>query len=99
MSKQTAENTQINLPPDVLIKARGRAHALGMTLSEYVKALVDKDIKTKEHDPWREPVPPEVDAIWEKDLAETEEEERRTGQPRKTYYSAEEYIKDIQETP
>ena len=34
MTKQTTDQTQIDLPADILIKARGRARSLGMTLSD-----------------------------------------------------------------
>ena len=82
MTKQTVDQTQIDLPSDVLIKARGRARSLGMTLSEYMQSLVDKDVKTKEHDPWREPVPPEVNAQWDKEIAEFDRQEKTNPRPR-----------------
>ncbi len=80
MTKQTTDQTKIDLPADVLIKARGRARSLGMTLSEYMKSLVDKDMATKE-DPWRQPVPPEVAERWSRELAEFEEENKTTPRP------------------
>jgi hypothetical protein len=81
MTKQTFDQIQIDLPADVLIKARGRARALGMTISEYMQSLVDKDVATKEHDPWRQPVPPEVAQRWSRELAEFEEEDKTNPRP------------------
>jgi hypothetical protein len=46
-------------PSIVIIKAEARA--LGLTLTDYVQALVNQDAKTKEYDPWLEPIPKEVD--------------------------------------
>ena len=91
---------QIALPDDVLVKARGRARSLGMTLSEYMKSLVDQDVSGPEagtprvpEDPWRQPVPPEVNAQWEKDLAEFEEEDQQGLQP--SFDTVEELIDDL----
>ena len=92
MTKHTSE-TQIDLPPDLLVKARGRARSLGMTLSEYMQSLVDKDVATKEHDPWREPVPKEVAEQWEQDLAEFDQEDKQGLQP--TFNTVEELIDDL----
>ena len=93
MTKQLSDTTQIDLPSDLLIKAQGRARALGMTLSEYMQSLVDKDVVTKEHDPWLEPIPKEVNKAWEKDLAEFEKEDKKGLQP--TFNTVEELIDDL----
>jgi hypothetical protein len=79
--KQVILSEQVVLSEEVLVKAKARARALGLTLTEYVQALVDKDMATKEYDPWLEPVPEEVDKRWEKDLAETEEQEKHHPRP------------------
>ena len=81
MTKQIVDQTQIDLPSDVLIKARGRARSLGMTLSEYMQSLVDKDAASKEDDPWRQPVPREVAKRWSRELAEFEEENKTNPRP------------------
>ena len=81
MTKQTFDQIQVNLPPDVLIKARDRARSLGLTISEYMQSLVDKDVAVKEHDPWREPVPSEVNERWEKEIAEFYEQEQVRSRP------------------
>ena len=93
MRNQPKTDSQINLPSDVLIKAQGRARALGMTLSDYMQSLVDKDAGAKEQDPWLEPIPKEVDEQWEKDLAEFEKEDKKGLQP--TFNTAEELIDDL----
>jgi hypothetical protein len=72
---------QVTLSEEVMVKAEARARALGLTLAEYVQGLVDKDMKTKEHDPWREPVPKEVAEEWSRDLAETEAYEKLHPRP------------------
>lgn len=95
MTKQTSDQTQIDLPPDMLIKARGRARSLGMTLSEYIKSLVGKDVATTEDDPWRQPVPPEVNARWEKEIAEFDEQEKI--KPHPSAKTADELIKQLDE--
>ena len=86
---------QVSLSEEVLLKAEARARVLGLTLAEYVQALVDKDVRTKEHDPWLEPIPKEVDERWEKDLAETEEQEKLN--PRPGARTADELIKLLDE--
>src|SRR5947208_1907341 len=73
---------QVILSEEVVVKAEARARALGLTLTEYVQALVNQDAKSKEYDPWLEPIPKEVDERWEKDLAEMEEQEKTNPRPR-----------------
>jgi antitoxin component of RelBE/YafQ-DinJ toxin-antitoxin module len=74
-------NKQVILSEEVVVKAEARARALGLTLTEYVQALVNQDAKTKEYNPWLEPIPKEVDEQWEKDLAEIEEQEKTNPRP------------------
>jgi hypothetical protein len=88
MTKHTSIDQTIQLSPETLAFALERARAKGMTLSEYIESIL--------RDPWRQPVPSEINAQWEKEIAEFDEEEQRTGKPRKTYYTAEEFIKDMQ---
>jgi len=86
---------QLKLPEEIWVKARERARSLGLTLTEYVQVLVNKDVNTKEYDPWLEPIPKEVDEQWEKDLAETEEQEKRY--PRPAAKTADELIRLLDE--
>ena len=95
MTKHLSDITQIDLPSDVIVKAQGRARALGMTLSEYMQSLVDKDVLAKEHDPWREPVPKEVAERWSRELAEFEEQEKTN--PRPAAKTGEELIRLLDE--
>ena len=101
MTKQTPDKLNIDLSSDVLSKALGRARSLGLTITEYVQSLVEKDVQEKKHDPWLEPVPPEVEARWNKDIAETEEYEKT--HPRPAAKSAAEFRqlleKEIAELP
>jgi hypothetical protein len=83
------------LSEEVVVKAEARARALGLTLSEYMQALVDKDVRTKEHDPWRQPVPTEVAERWSRELAEFEQE--HTTNPRPAATSGEALIKLLDE--
>jgi hypothetical protein len=86
---------QINLSEDIVVKAEARARALGLTLTEYVQSLVDKDMKAKEYDPWREPVPKEVAEEWSRDIAETEAYEKL--HPRPSVKTVEELMKLLDE--
>jgi antitoxin component of RelBE/YafQ-DinJ toxin-antitoxin module len=86
---------QVNLSEEVIVKAEARARALGLTLTEYVQALVNQDANTKEYDPWREPIPKEVDERWEKEIAEFDEQEKI--KPRPSARTAEELIKLLDE--
>ena len=72
----------IALPKEVLVKAQERAGALGLTLAEYVQSLVDQDVATSQHDPWRDPVPPAVAERWSRELAEFEAEDKTNPRPR-----------------
>jgi hypothetical protein len=95
MQKSMNGEKQVALSKQVVVKAEERARSLGMSLAAYVEALVDKDVRSKEYDPWLEPVPKEVDERWEKDLAETEEQEK--DHPRPGARSANELIKLLDE--
>jgi hypothetical protein len=81
MTKQLSGKNQVTLSPDMLIKAQQRARALGMTLSEYMQSLVDKDMQSKEHDPWLEPIPRELNEKWQKDIAEFDEQDKINPRP------------------
>ena len=82
MKKSMNSEKQVHLPAELLVKARERARSLGLTLSAYLQALVDNDVRTKEHDPWRAPIPREVDEQWEQDIAAFDEQEKTTPRPR-----------------
>src|SRR5215213_1088233 len=71
----------VDLSEEVIVKAEARARALGLTLTQYVQALVNQDAKTKEYDPWLEPIPKEVDERWEKEIAEFDEQEKTNSRP------------------
>jgi hypothetical protein len=86
---------QVTLSEEVVVKAEARARALGLTLAEYVQALVNQDAKTKAYDPWLEPIPKEVDERWEKEIAEFDEQEKNN--PRPGAQTAEELIKLLDE--
>ena len=73
---------QVMLAEEVIVKAEERARALGLTLTEYVQALVNQDTKTKEYDPWLEPIPKEVDERWEREIADFDEQEKTNPRPR-----------------
>jgi hypothetical protein len=89
------DSKQVILSEEVVVKAEARARALGLTLTEYVQALVNQDARTKEYDPWREPVPQEVAEEWSRDIAETEAYESL--HPRPAAKTAEELIKLLDE--
>jgi hypothetical protein len=86
---------QVLLPEEVIAKVEARARALGLTLAEYVQTLVNQDTETNEYDPWREPVPKEVDERWEREIAEFDEQEKI--KPRPGARTAEELIKLLDE--
>lgn len=91
MKRETVDQIQIDLPDHVLTKARMRASAQGLTISEYMQSLVDKDVSS----PWREPVPLEVNARWDKEIAEFDEQEKRN--PRPSAKTADELINLLDE--
>jgi hypothetical protein len=79
MKQNMNAEKQVRLPEEVLVKAKARARALGLTLTEYVQTLVNKDVS--EPDPWLEPVPKEVNERWERDIAEFDEQEKLNPRP------------------
>jgi translation initiation factor RLI1 len=87
MKKTMNAKTQVQLPVELLFKAEQRATSLGLTLSEYVQNLVDKDVAAESHNPWLEPVPKEVDEEWERDIAEFDEQEKIKPHPGATTVS------------
>jgi hypothetical protein len=86
---------QIILSEEVVAKAEARAHALGLTLAEYMQGLVNQDVKTKAYDPWREAVPHEVAERWKREIAEFDEQEKI--KPRPSARTAAELIKLLDE--
>src|SRR5262245_31521216 len=95
MRKTLISEKQITLSEETAVKAKERASSLGMSLTEYVQALVDKDVRNQEFDPWREPVPREVNERWEKEIAEFDEQEKI--KPRPGARTAKELIKLLDE--
>ena len=80
---------QISLPDELVAKAQQRARALGMDLAEYVQTLVDDDVRQLD-DPWRQPLPWEVEKQYLLDEIEFYEEEKQ--HPQKAAHSAEELV-------
>ena len=70
MEKESLTNLLVELPSEVLEKARDSAQSLGLSFSDYMKALVDKDTTANRSDPWREPIPPDVNALWDEEIRE-----------------------------
>jgi hypothetical protein len=95
MKQNMNTEKQVRLPEEVLVKAKARARALGLTLTEYVQTLVNKDVRTLDSDPWLEPVPKEVNERWERDIAEFDEQEKLN--PRPGARTADELIKLLNE--
>jgi hypothetical protein len=95
MKQNMNTEKQVRLPEEVLVKAKARARALGLTLTEYVQTLVNKDVRTLDSDPWLEPVPKEVNERWERDIAEFDEQEKLN--PRPGVRTADELIKLLNE--
>src|SRR5687767_7426598 len=71
----------VQLPEKVIVKAQAQAQALGLSLADYVQLLIDRDIRTKEDDPWLQPIPKEVDEKWEEDIAAFDEQEKTKPRP------------------
>jgi hypothetical protein len=80
---------QVSLPEEVMVKAQERARSLGLSLAEYVKTLVIEDVRSLE-DPWRQPLPWEVEKQYLLDEIEFYEEEKQY--PQKEAHSAEELM-------
>ena len=93
MTKTVNTKQQVRLPKEVLVKAQARAHALGLTLTEYVQTLVNQDVQMKEYDPWLQPISPAVNEKWQRDIAEFDEQEQI--KPRPSVRTAEELIKRL----
>jgi len=82
------ETVSIQLPPEMMAAAAQRAKALGMTMSEYITHILNDELA----DPWRQPLPPDVEAQYEEEYQAFLAEEKQG--KHKTYYSAAEYIRD-----
>jgi hypothetical protein len=85
---------QVDLPKEGLDKAQKRAAALGLTLAEYVQTLVQDDVHSLA-DPWRQPLPWEVEKQYLLDEIEFYEQEKK--QPQKEAHSADELVKLLDE--
>jgi antitoxin component of RelBE/YafQ-DinJ toxin-antitoxin module len=79
----------IVLPEEVRTKAEVRAQALGMSVTEYVQSLVTQDVASLA-DPWRQPLPWEVEKQYLLDEIEFYESELNVHQKGAT--SAEELV-------
>ena len=96
MTRTTTKQAEtVELARDTLVVAYKRAESLGMSFSEYVQSLITKDAEAEVKDPWRQPVPKEVDERWERDLAETEAAEKIN--PRPGARTADELIQQLDE--
>lgn len=85
---------QVILPDDLADKAEARARSRGMNLNEYVRSLVADDVESLP-DPWRQPLPWEVERQLLLDEIEFYEQEKKS--PQKAAYSAEELEKLLEE--
>ncbi len=80
----------IAISTDVLQRAERNARTLGLSVSEYLSRLVVRDTPAKgvgapagAQDSWG-PVPKEVSAQWDKEIAEFEAEDKKNPYPRFT---------------
>jgi hypothetical protein len=80
---------QVTLPDELVVKAQDRAPSLGMSLAEYVRSLVVDDVEGLD-DPWRQPLPWEVEKQYLLDEIEFYETEKNM--PQKAANSAEELM-------
>jgi hypothetical protein len=85
---------QIHLPKEVLDKAEKRATSLGLTLAEYVQTLVQDDVHSLA-DPWRQPLPWEVEKQYLLDEIEFYEHEKK--HPQQEAHSAKELVRLLDE--
>ena len=94
-SKTTKQLETVEIARDTLVVAYERAESLGLSLTEYVQSLIDKDAQTEKKDPWREPVPRHVSERWEREIAEFDEQEKIN--PRPGARTADELIQQLDE--
>ena len=80
-SKLTKQTESVEIARDTLVVAYKRAESLGLSLTEYVQSLIDKDAQTEKKDPWREPIPRHVSERWEREIAEFDEQEKINPRP------------------
>ena len=85
---------QVVLPEELMAQAQERARSLGLSLTEYVQSLVVDDVRGQ-NDPWRQPLPWEVEKQYLLDEIEFYEEEKDN--PQQAARSAEELIKLLDE--
>ena len=86
--------SQVTLPDDLLTKAEERAQVLGLSVTEYVQALVLDDVSHR-RDPWREPLPWAVEKQYLLDEIEFYDTEKNA--PQVGANSAEELLKLLDE--
>jgi hypothetical protein len=67
------ETIIVSLTPEMVTTTQKRAQVLGITVSEYIQSLLSEEF----NDPWRQPLPPEVETQYEQDYQEFLEEERQ----------------------
>ena len=82
--------SQVTLPDELLTKAEERARNLGMSVTEYVQALVLDDVSHRD-DPWRQSLPWAVEKQYLLDEIEFYDAEKNAPQEGAT--SAEELLK------
>jgi hypothetical protein len=80
---------QVTLPDELSVKAEKRARSLGMNLKEYVRSLVVDDVASLA-DPWRQPLPWEVEKRYLLDEIAFYEEEKNN--PQRAAHSAQELM-------
>ena len=71
------ETITVKLSSEIVAVAIKRAKAMGMDVSEYVAHIVNDELT----DPWRMPTPAEVDARWEREIAEFDAQEKTKPRP------------------
>ena len=94
MRRNMNTEKQVSLPEEVIVQARERARSLGLSLTEYVQSLVVDDVRSRD-DPWRQPLPWEVEKQYLLDEIEFYEEERK--HPQQAAHSADELMKLLDE--
>ena len=94
MKNQTGAEQQIALPREIFAKAQERASILGLTLAEYVQTLVQEDVDSLS-DPWRQPLPWEVEKQYPLDEIEFYEQEKMN--PQRAAHSADELVNLLEE--
>src|SRR4051812_11952511 len=84
----------VTLPEELMVKAEEHARSLGISVTEYVQSLAADEIKYLD-DPWRQPLPWEVEKRYL--LEEIRFYDAEKVSPQKAAYSAEELINLLDE--